>query len=106
MQPAQWREVLKDKVYALYVYDHHRVAIAQVIDEGWVVTLPDSPETKYPAKTQDDAFKIGRKISVSWLQGALKQLTAAVQAAPQALTPAEVQAEIKSRQRPFKPSKN
>jgi hypothetical protein len=94
---AQWREVLKDKVYALYVYEHHRVAIAQLVDQAWVVTLPDDPTTKHPAKSQDDAFKIGRRVSVTWLQGALKQL--AIETAPRTLTPAEVQAEIKGRQR-------
>lgn len=72
---AQWREVIKDRVYALYVHEHHRVAIAQILEnQEWVVTLPDTPETKHPAKNQGEAFKIGRKLSVAWFQGALKQL--------------------------------
>jgi len=98
MASAQWREVLKDKVYALYVYEHHRVAIAQLLDQNWVVTLPDDPTTKHSAKDQEDAFKIGRRISVAWLQGALKQL--APEVVPRRdLTPTEAQAEIKRRQR-------
>jgi hypothetical protein len=99
MAPAQWREVLKDKVYALYVYEHHRIAIAQLLDQGWVVTIPDDPATKHPAKNQEEAFRIGRKVSVAWLQGALKQL--AVEAPPRTLTPTEVQAELKGRRRGF-----
>lgn len=99
---AQWREVLKDKVYALYVYDHHRVAIAQVLDDhGWVVTMPDNPAVKHPAKNQDDAFKIGRKISVQWLQGALKQLTA-VDPNLRTMTQAEVDANVKARKQGYK----
>lgn len=95
---AQWREVLKDRVYALYVYDHHRVAIAQMLDDesNWVVTVPDNPTAKHPAKSRDDAFKIGKKVSVAWLQGALKQL-ASVDPNLRTMTTAEVQADIKAR---------
>jgi len=103
MAPAQWREVVKGKVYALYVHEHYRVAIAQTLEkEGWVVTLPDDPQTKHPAKSQDDAFKLGRKISKAWMQHALKQLSLDDTSGPKELTPAEVQADLKARQRPFK----
>ena len=85
-------------MYALYVYEHHRVAIAQMLDDAtnWVVTIPENPTVKHPAKSREDAFKIGKKVSVAWLQGALKQL-AAVDPTPRTMTPVEVQADIKAR---------
>jgi hypothetical protein len=102
MTPAQWREIIKDKVYALYVHEHHRVAIAQVLEnQEWLVTLPDNPEAKHSAKDQDDAFRLGRKLSVAWFQGALKQLSVDG-ASPRSMTTTEATTELRGRTRPFK----
>ena len=74
-EAAQWREVVQGKVFALYVHNRHRVALAQNLEDGsWLVTMPDAPEAKHPAKDKDDAFRIGRKISLSWFKSALEQL--------------------------------
>jgi hypothetical protein len=58
--------------------------------------VPENPTVKHPAKSREDAFKVGKKISVSWLQGALKQL-ASVDPLLRTMTATEVQADIKAR---------
>jgi hypothetical protein len=99
---AQWREIIKDKAYALYVYDHHRIAIAQFTDQGWVITLPDDPTKKHSAKDQKDAFKTGCRVAKAWLQGALKQLSIESTEPPRALTTTEAEAVVKKNRDRFK----
>lgn len=97
-EAAEWREVVQGKVYALYVHKHHRVALAQTNEEGvWVVTMPDDPGTKHPAKDQADAFRIGRKISITWLKAALEQLNK--DTAPKAMSQEDAAKEARDRTR-------
>jgi hypothetical protein len=97
---AQWKEITKDRLYALCVHGHHRVAIAQVLEnQEWLVTMPDSPNDKHPAKTQVEAFKIGRRVSLQWMQAAIEQLQDERPEVVQMLSPEQNLAEIRSRSR-------
>jgi len=100
MNNAQWREVIKDRVYALCVHDHHRVAIAQVLEnKEWLVTMPDEPNARHTAKDQAAAFKVGKKVAVAWLQAALKQLSSKDETSIKRMTEDENRLSIRERQR-------
>jgi len=97
---AQWREVVKNKIFALYVHSTHRVAIVQMTEnQVWVVTMPDDPSAKHTTKSQEEAFLAAREMARAWFKAALEQLAVEITAEPKKLTDSENLAEIRGRQR-------